>query len=417
MKNELAEVADREYKNQMVSISNSVIRSREYTNLLESKIEVLAVYYMDTKAKQRKRKDIQGNQYVASYVELSASDIKKLMGRSDGKSYQEIKDASENLLNKKYIIEDRERHVFEMKNMYSGVKYDRGALEIEFAPGMEQYFLNLKNNFTRLSLPILFSFKKNGGFQLYKLLKSYAYQPNLPPVDMSYDQESMPTFEITWNLSDLRMLMGYVDINQDALRREGSKKHPDWEKMVRDEKKPQYKRWADFRKRVLIPGIEEINQMSDIYIKDIDKGLTGQGGKVTAVTFSIQHNRAYYEKAGGAAPKVEPESAVVLNEGQIDDFIDEMREFLDVLKTRDLKAIAEASGYNMELIRKEYAISKNFNIDNLTAWMIAAVREGYEEPVKTSKKPKKNFENERDYDYDELEKTLVNRHNRRVRAV
>ena len=72
---------------------------------------------------------------------------------------------------------------------------------------MKKYFLGLKQNFSKLKLPILFSFKRNGGFQLYKLLKSYAYPPHLPEIDMSLSQEELPSFAIYYNLTDLRMQM------------------------------------------------------------------------------------------------------------------------------------------------------------------------------------------------------------------
>ena len=401
-----------EYKGQSVTISNSVIRSRDYTNLLESKIEVLAIYYMDSNMKEREKKDSKGNPYKVNFVQLPAGEIKRLMGRADGKSYTDIKRAARHLKEKIFIMEDRETKTFAMRSMYGDIRYHRGILDIEIEPGMENYFLNLKDNFTKLSLPVLFSFKHNGGFQLYKLLRSYTYAPKLPQIDMTLSQEELPVARVTWGVTDLRMMMGYVDITQDALREEGEKPHPDWEKMANNEKKPQYRRWADFKKRVIDPGVEEINQISDIYIKDVEKEASGQGGKILSVTFVVQHNRAYYGNTGITKT---PEVKAPMNEEAMDDFVDGMREFMgdSNLKIRELKSIAEAAVYDMDLIKKQYENSKHSNIDNLAAWMIAAVREDYNIPVTSSKdesKKKRNgFKNERNYDFEAIERKLVNR--------
>lgn len=406
-----------EYKRQLVSLSNNFIRSKEYTNLLESKIEVLAIYRMDQSMKQRQKKDAAGNPYLVNYVDLSSSEIRKLMGRKDGETYREIRKAAHFLKSKVYIVEDRENGRFYMKSMYADVIYDKGMLSIEFEPGMEKYFMNLKDNYTRLKLATLFSFKKIGGLQLYKLLRSYVYPPNLEPINMALKQEELPVLKMSWSVAELRMIMGYVNINQAELQDEGRKSNPDWDKMVRDEKKPQYKRWSDFKTRVIDPGIEEINKISDIYICGMDKELSGHGGKTTRVTFYIQHNRAYYEANQPIAEKQErKQKKPVLTEEQKDEFIDEIWDMMkeEGLKLKDLKAIAEASEYDMEKIQKCYAISRYSNINNMTGWMIKALQDNYEEP-KASKRRKESESWERDYDFTALEEELLN-HSRRGAA-
>lgn len=416
--NEITSLVEKDYKNQTISLSNSFIRSREYTNLLESKIEVLAIYYMDSNLKQREKIDTEGNRYKVNYVDLSASDIRALMGRNDGKSYSDIRKAAIRLEEKLYIIEDKENKRFSMRHMYGDITYEKGMLSIEFNPGMEKYFMNLKDNFTKLRLPIMFTFKKNGGFQLYKLLKSYVYPPNLPPIDMSLSQEELPSVSLPWTLVDLRMEMGYVDISQDLLKNEGKKSHPNWEKMAAEEKHPQYKRWVDFNKRVIEPGVEEINEISDIYIREVIKTTSGHGGKVTSITFVVQHNKYYYDKNQSSRRKNLPQednlTAVedVLNEDQMDEFLDEMRDILPAkIKTRDLKAIAKASGYDIEKIKKACALANNSagSIDNIVGWMISAIKDDYSEPVNFSKTAKSvHFELEREYDFDQLEEMLLN---------
>ena len=282
---------ENEYGGQQVAISNSWLRAKEKTNLLESKIEVLAIHRMNSGMRQREKRDAGGHPYTVDYVILTAKEIKGLMDRTDGDIYADIRQAALAMKQKVLIIEDRKNRQFVMKNVYGDIAYDNGKLYVEFDPSMEGYFMDLKDNFTKLSLPILFSFTKNGAFQMYKLLKSYAYPPNLPPIDLSKSQEELPAYHVSYGLSELRMLLGYVDLDQAKVKEEGAKKHPDWDRMVDEEKRPKYKRWGDFNARVITPGINEINEFSDIYISGVRKELSGRGGKTTSPSLSsiIRH--------------------------------------------------------------------------------------------------------------------------------
>jgi plasmid replication initiation protein len=331
--------------------------------------------------------------------------------RAGGKTYSEIKSAAISMKQKVFVVEDRENKQFLAKSMYGDIAYNDGKLYIEFEPSMEKYFLNLKQNFSKLKLPILFSYKKNGGFQLYKLLKSYAYPPNLEHIDMSLTQEELPTFSLTWDLTALRSEMGYVDLNQPLIKEEITlKAKPDWNKIEQIEKNPKYKRWSDFKARVIDPGIEEINEISDIYIKEVVKKRSGKGARIQEITFIIQHNKAYYENH----PEALPTKAVGMTSDVLDDrkedFIDELSDVIaEKVKPKDLKAIAEASGYDMDKIKRIYELAKNSDdIYDLVGWIISGLKKGYSEPV--SKKKKNDFNNfkQREYDFDELERDVVN---------
>ena len=407
-------VIESTYRGQTINVSTSMLRARENTSLLGSKIETLAILYSNkTGMKQKEKKDANGNPYSVNYVIVPAKEISVLMGRKsglkgkvDGKTYSEIRNAAVSLKQKLLIIEDKEEQRFVMKSMYGDVAYDNGSLYVEFEPSMEKYFLGLKKSYSKLSIPILFSYKKNGGLQLYRLLKSYAYAPNLPDIDTSLEQENLPTYSLTWNMTDLRMQMGYVDISQSKLREEGSKSRPNWEKMEKAEKNPQYKRWSDFKSRVIDPGVKEINEISDIYIKDVIKETSGKGGKVTGLTFVIQHNKGYYLKHGKDVKKTNSK----LSAEQKEDFIDELSTVIsEKLKPRELKSIAEESGYDMGRIKELYKMAQNSKegISNLTGWLIKGLRDGYTAPV--GMKKKNSFQNfkERDYDFAELEKKFA----------
>lgn len=414
----LQQVLDSRYKDQYVTLSNPMIRSRETTTLLESKIEVLAMHYMSKDMREKQKKDANGKDYSVHYVVVPANEIASLMIRerntkAGGSAYKTIQNAAISMKQKIFIIEDKESKQFLLKSMFGDVAYNNGELYVEFEPSMESYFLNLKQNFSKLKLPILFSFRKNGGFQLYKLLKSYAYSPNLEEIDMSLSQEELPSFQVYWDLTDLKMQAGYIDITQPLLKKEGAKDHPNWKKMEKEEQSPLYKRWSAFYSRVIEPGVKEINEMSDIYVADIIKKLSGHGGKVTGITFVIQHNKAYYERHNSKKVVEKPvtEESIILSDDQKDDFIDELNDiFAEIIKTKDRRAIAEAAGYDIDRIKEVYELSKtSANINNLVGWMITGLKEGYSSNVSSKGKKKgfKDFE-QRKYDFEELEKAAVN---------
>ena len=394
------------YKNQYITVSNTLLRAKETTNLLESKIEALSMFYMGKNMLQREKKDANGNPYSVNYVSIPVKEIISLMAHeygkrknADGKTYNAIRSAAISMKQKLYIIEDSENHNFALKSMYGDVAYRDGSFYVEFNPSMEKYFMYLKQNFSKMNLPILFSFKRNGGFQLYKLLKSYAYPPILAPIDMSLPQEELPYFTRSWDLTNLKMEMGFIDINQDGLKEEASKMHPNFKKMEKEDKQPCYKRWSDLYTRVIEPGIAELNEISDLYIKDVIKDTAGKGGRVEGLTFIVQHNKAYYERINGG---MQPQKKEPLTDEQRDDFVDELAELFDeTIKTKDRRAIAEAACYDLDKITYIYKMSKKSNnINNLVGWIIKGLKDDYTESVHPY--GDHGFK-ERVYDYDELE--------------
>lgn len=417
------ELMSKEYKNEFITIDNSIVRAREKTNLLESKIEILAIHHLDKNSKIKEKKDNYGNTYQVNYVVLSAKEIQQLMGRDDGDTYNDIRHAAFALKEKYLIVENKESRQFVLRSMYGDVAYDNGSLYVEFNPDVQDLFLDMKEKFTKLSLPIMFSFKKNGGFQLYKVLKSYAFSPNLPKIDMKLSQSELPSYRISYELTDLRMVLGYVDINQDKLKEEASKKNPNFEKMAKEEKKPQYKRWSDFNVRVIEPGVKEINTISDIYISEVVKNTSGRGGRVTSIDFYIQHNKAYYEAQQEDVLQEDKNSDVVkeLSNEQKADFYDEILDIIEEkIKIKDAMTIAEASLYDIERIKTAYEVlklySKNHKEVNVVGFVLKAIKENWEPDISTKSSSSKedsvsktkfsNF-NERDYDYEEFIKDIL----------
>lgn len=408
------------YSNKTVALSNALVQAREKASLLESKIELLSMYKMNKEMKTREKKDSKGNSYDVHYVEVMSSEIKPMVGRSHS-LYSQIEAASIELKQKLYIYRDEESEQFLMDNLYGAVEYNKGKLTVEFNPSTEHLFSELSSNFTKINLGIALAFKSNGGFQLYKLLKSYSY--NLDKVDKNLPQEQQKSIAEFFSLSELRLQLGYVDLNQPDIKREGAKRNPDVDKMNKLDKKPKYSRFNDFSKNVLEVGMAEINATSDIYIRFEPE--RGPHNKVEGVTFYIQNNVNYVKESKDIKKSKESNNSYdsfyspisnnsenMFSENDKADFYDEVRDLIDVkIKLRDVMSICEAANYNFSLIKEKYELSKHTNIDNFVGWMISAIKNDYKTPVssfseETERLSKSIFNNiqEQDYDFDMLEK-------------
>ena len=380
--------AAEKYQGQYIELSNQIIQAKEKTSLLESKIEVLAVRQMAQNLKSRDKVDADGNPYTVDYVELRATEIRALTDRSGGSLYDDIFSASISLKNKFHIILDKASHKYIIRSLYGDIGYENGIMTIEYNPETEYLFKDLKANYTKLSLPILFSFKTNGGFQLYKLLKSFAF--NLPSVDKSLSQEELPRYRISYPLSELRMTMGFVDLNQKDIKREAERRHPDFDRMADMELHPKYKRWSDLNSRVIRPGVEEINAISDIYISEVETDSAGKGSKVTEVSFYIQHNLEFYRKNEAdssnahASLTVSEDGTEILTPEKEYSFEDVSRvmDAIDAvsLSTRDAQILLQEAKGDLALIKKAYTLScRQEHITNFMGWMRAAIRDQYVE--------------------------------------
>ena len=120
--------------------------------------------------------------------------------------------------------------------MYRG----KGQITIEFDDMMEPFLLNLAGKYFQFSLHNILAMKSKYSIQLYKLLKSYYFQ--CPSI----------RFEI-------KMLKEILDATH-------------------------YTRFSDFKDRVLMPGLCEINKYTDL---SVDVKFEKEGRTVSYVLFSM----------------------------------------------------------------------------------------------------------------------------------
>lgn len=220
--------------NFMVTQSNNLIEARQKKPLSarEQKI-ILTMVSM-----------IQPNDKDFTFYDISVREFHEMLGLEGREHYTEIKEIVENLMSKVIEIPQADGGWL-MTHWVSTAQYLRGegAIRLKFDPQLKPYMMQLKTHFTSYRLSNILSLRSGYAIRLYELMKRWQHQ-------------------------------GYWECSVEILR----------EKVGAVTKT--YSLYGNFKNRVLLHAIEEINEKTDLHIafKEIKKGR-----KVDKIEFSIQH--------------------------------------------------------------------------------------------------------------------------------
>lgn len=377
----------------------ALLESKSQSTLLEEQILAVAL----NKAQHAKKKTPNG-EYIVSF---SQGELKKLLKCTSNTIYERSKEAVESIRTRAIFWEEPKSKQYAFINLISRGSYNDvdKKLEIYFNAALESVVNPLKDCWTPLYLSTMLSWKKQGSFRLYEICRSHCYVPK---------NENKETNTFLWrvNVNELRYLLGFVDIEEPKVARYlKSVNVPDYDKAFELQTKKKYSTWSSF-KRVIDSSIKEINAsaLSEITVdyKDPD-GTRGVGGKILVIDFIISRRNYVVNDVLD-----EPSS---LTEAEIDDFIDTLFDELSSvvsfrLKLKDLKLIAEKANYDMPKIIKACKVAENYeNLSNAVGFIIKAMEEDWDvQPVEKIKKKKVqnsfNAFEQRDYDFEEIEKVL-----------
>ena len=374
--------------------SNFLISAKYKSTLFENQIMAISL----SKILDAEEDELTG--IIESHIR--ASEIKALLNKkSSGSFYDQLKRAANNMTGKSIGVEDKDREAFDYIAIIIRATYENGIFTIKYNPDFKQHLKNIRKNFTPFNLRVMIKFTNVYAFRLYELLKSKAY---MPKVGLVKDK----TFKEEYTLSELKLIMGVVNPENEKVKRFlNNCKTPDFDRAVEIAPEQMYSTWMDFKKYVLEPAVNEINEMSDI--KVTYKNITGgKGGKTYLLHFYVTYlGEDIREKR-------------ILTEEEKDNVLDEIMELIEEpLKLKDIKAIASASEYDIDRIKAAYKIVKSQagEIRNLTGYLISAIENEYQsvtvEAKESGKKGyvKKNQFNQMtlvDYDFEEIEKYIVN---------
>lgn len=373
------------FKQENLLKSNFFIGMKYKSKPLEDKIVFLSMLAIQKNEFEEKEDGL--------YVKLSASEIKKSLNIKSGHFYTNLKSAAAALTATNYGYVDDNSEQFVFITIINKAEYKDGELILRFPKELKNELVGVRRKFTSLPKESVMSLNKSYTYPLYQLLKSQCYYP------ATYNGPKENVFAVEIGLSELKLDMGVVNSNLKSVRDvlSFSKGSPtDYDKAVDKSPEQLYRRWGDFNKRCLKPAIEEINEKTDIYV-EYTKITSGYGGKVKGVDFTVWLNEAEKQY-------IDNKKRVVLDEDEtiqikMDDsdkfmfHVNVMNLFADYAKLpyEDIVSISEEAEYNMEKINqaKKALQASNSVIDNITGWIISAIRDSYS--INQIKQNKTNF--------------------------
>ena len=225
----------------IVAKHNNLVEARARLSLAEQKMLCVVIAMIDSL-----------NDKKTFLYEFSAFDLAKKIGyeqkKMGGSVYKYIDNVCRKLMHRELTYYDPEDNSMLRATWVASAQYrpNRNTVEIEISQKVLPLLLNLINGeFTKYKLVNVLQFKSKFSLRLFELLKQY-------------ERIKKRTFKT----SELRQMLG-IDENE-------------------------YKRWSDFKLKVLETATKEINKKTDIKIKYTPKKT---GRKYTHIEFEIRKNR------------------------------------------------------------------------------------------------------------------------------
>ncbi|NFO72304.1 replication initiation protein [Clostridium botulinum] len=281
------------------------------------------------------------------------SDFMDLLGVENQAKYTEIPKITKELMKKVFEIEEGKKII--QTAWLSGAIYEKGTgyVTLKFNPDLKPYMLKLNGLFTQYKLANILSMKSKYSPRVYEILKCNEFKK----------QE-------------------YIEIEVKELR-----------KLLKAENI--YPRYNDFKRKIILQTQKELKKISDISF-EFEEIKTGR--KVTALRF--------YIKSKKQKNIVKQEVSATLENS---DYINEVKSIFDEnITSKQAKQIYNTAKGNIELIKEKYQLAKQSNnIDNLVGWIIDSVRKDYKKPISKTKVDRFNEFEQRQYDFEDLEKKLL----------
>lgn len=271
-------------------------------------------------------------------------------------SYNELSQHIDSLRNKELVIV-KETSILKTKWLSSAEYFEDGSIELCFDDKLKPYLLQLKERFTKLSMDRAITFNSNYSCRIYELLKQYEK-------------------------------VGSRSLSIEALRT-----------MFCIEPQ-EYKLYGDFKRKVLLQAQKEINvEKTDISF-DFTEIKTGR--KVTSIKFYIKSTVKPIDEV--CATK-ESESTNK-EENPVKEIMAIMCE--SKITALEAKKLNDTANGDIHKIKEKYNLAQNATkIDSVVGWMLKAIKDDYQEPKSQTKTGTFNSYEQRNYDFDNLEKRLL----------
>lgn len=383
------------------SKSNALVNAKGKTSLLGQKLFAVGV-------QQVGRNEETGRLESVMY----GTELRAIFGNNSGSFYEQIKELVEpikgkpSLMDWRVVYTDDTTKTIEAINVITDCKFENGILTLRYNDSIENQIIELKKGYTVYSLEETIPLKSLYSFRIYEILKAeYDLQAHRAR-KMGMTVDSNKVFVLEMELTDLKLRLGIIDptINKNILKAI-KKTNPDYDYIEELSKEQtdsvKYIKYSNFKRLALDRAQKELSEKTHLSF-DYEEIKNGRGGKVVGIRFYIKFRK------DDSVTEIKGELA----DDEKDNALEEIMDIIDEkLKLREYKSIAEAAGYDVELVRKQYnAIqNKGTDIKNLVGYLIEAVKEDYEEPSAKKAKRSNSFNNfkQNTYDFNELEEQLL----------
>lgn len=341
--------------------SNILIMAHFKMTIYEQKIVLLCISKIKKDAKKTNEND-----NINLLFNISAKEIIDFLRLKSRGIYTELNNIANRLTSHKIYIDNGKEFRYIVPIPFC--EYKDGVFNLRFDISMQDYLLELTDKFTVYDIENIRNLKYGNSIRIYEILKSYEWLG-----DCSFD------------LIDFKDTMGFIE--KDA---RGN--------VIND----MYKPYSELKRKVLKLAQDELLQKTDIEFNFEEIKI---GKKVSGLRFTVYKNPNFLAedtKSYSIVSKINLDRTPQID---LDDLIDQLQAFIsEPIKIKDLKAILKAADNDVKLIQAKYELAKQQpKIDNLTAWLITAIKDDYAEPV-TKQKVNRfvNYEQE-SYDFDKLE--------------
>lgn len=375
--------------------SNFLIGSKYKSTLLENKIMAYSLANADKFDYGKSNSERETIQSVIPVSELRAA-----LNANRGSFYQQLDAVAKSMTGKSIGMSSPDSKHFDYIAVVTRARLENGRFIIEYNGAMRSVIGKLQSNFSKLNLSIQMKFTNNYSFRMYELLKSKCYHQR-----GDLDQSSN-TYLIRMSLSELKLELGIVNAELDAVKRVlRDSTNPDYDRAVEIAPERMFDNWSEFRRKVLEKSLKEINEISDLRASWTTE-KHGIGGKVHSIDFTVtvlnanDYNRQSDEAKSGmadagvsgagasastSAAPVNSSSAkaagaaAALSEDEQLDFLDSLREFTgSEFTSKELRNFAVVSGWNRDKVKAAYDLYRTKkSVENPVGWILSAIRNDY----------------------------------------
>ena len=386
------------YKNENLKKSNYLIGAKFKATLLELRITYASLFMI-----QEGNYSYEGLQPV---VKMRAGDLMRIIGCESRGVYKQLKPISVQMTNRVLGVESDERQEFHYLSFITNADYQDGVFTVTFNKDIEKVIKPENGRFTNLERSTMMSLDSSYSFRLYELLRQHCFYPSY------YTGERTGIFEITKNLSELKMELGVINVNDVDYKKELSNGTTDYDgvvdKISKKNKIKSYDIWSNFKARCLDVAVKDINEKTDITV-EYTPIRSGRGGKVHDIRFIVTLRDAKYDKARErlvANAPVEDEVKFQFYFGASEALGNIKLDFAEIAN------LGVACNYDLERLKKagEVLDSQKGEVKNIVGFLLSAIKDEYEVPRKREAK-KDDFHNfeEGEYDVEAMEKMVAGR--------